>query len=218
MTEDEIEATALAIADAHGCHTVVLYGSRARGDAGEDSDVDLLFIREASPPLRDARLVDGVYFDAFVYPLASVAVPDPSLLRILGGRVLREHDGCGTALLGRVHDLFAKGPEPLAADERAARIVWAHKMLDRLQRRVGVDAAYRRMFLLLQALEDYFALRTRWFRGSKEAFAWLNAHDGPTHNLIEVAMRPDSTHDALVALVHAVYGRLEDSGESVRPG
>ena len=30
----------------HGCHTVILYGSMARGDATECSDVDVLGIRE----------------------------------------------------------------------------------------------------------------------------------------------------------------------------
>jgi hypothetical protein len=34
MDQNGIEAAALAIAEAHDCHTVILYGSRVRGYAG----------------------------------------------------------------------------------------------------------------------------------------------------------------------------------------
>src|SRR5213595_1617254 len=95
MTQDEIEAAASQIAGAHGCHTVILYGSRARGDGDESSDVDLLCIRDRGPAIRDARVVEGLYFDAFIYPQEALAAVDPPLLRILGGRTLRERDGGG---------------------------------------------------------------------------------------------------------------------------
>src|SRR3954453_6863106 len=102
MDEDGIAAASFGIADAHGCHTIILYGSRARGDADAGSDVDLLCIRDDGPAIRDSRVIDDVYFDAFGYPQRVLATPDAALLRILGGRVMRERDGAGTALLGRV--------------------------------------------------------------------------------------------------------------------
>lgn len=206
MDQDGIAATALAMADAHGCHTVILYGSRARGDADDGSDVDLLCIRDDGAAIRDARVIDGVYFDAFVYPRDALATPDVSLLRILGGQVMRESNGEGTALLDRVRALFDEGPDSLPADEATARIVWARKMLDRVRAHEGVDAAYRRMSLIVQALEDYFALRGIWFRGPKIAFPWLLTHDDAAHQAFEAAMRPTADHDALVAVVDAVYG------------
>jgi len=206
MDQDRIGATALAIADAHGCHTVVLYGSRARGDADDGSDVDLLCIRDDGPAVRDSRYVDGVYFDAFVSPRDAVATPDAALLRILGGQVMRERDGEGTALLDRVRALFERGPDPLPADEQTARVVWARKMLDRVRGKDGVDAEFRRLSLIVQALEDYFALRGLWFRGPKVAFPWLLTHDDAAHQAFETAMRPAADHDALLALVDAVYG------------
>jgi predicted nucleotidyltransferase len=54
----------------HGCHTVILYGSRARGDAGPESDYDLLGVRERGESVRDTRVVDGAFLDAFVHPEA----------------------------------------------------------------------------------------------------------------------------------------------------
>jgi len=210
MDQDGIVALALAIADGHGCHTVVLYGSRARGDADDGSDVDLLFIRDDGPSFRDSRVIDGVFFDVFVYPRDAVATVDVPLLRILGGLVLRERDGDGTALLARVRDRFDKGPDPLPADDQTARIVWAHKMLARIQSSDGVEANYRRMELGVQALEDYFLLRTLWYRGPKVAFPWLLTHDDAAHQAFEAAMQPGAAADVLAALVSAVYGPLPE--------
>jgi predicted nucleotidyltransferase len=208
MDQDAIDAAALAIADAHGCHTIILYGSRARGDADTGSDVDLLCIRDDGPAIRDSRVIDGTYFDVFVTPPAAVATPDVPLLRILGGRVMRERDGAGTALLDRVRARFDKGPEPLPADEQQARVVWAHKMLDRIRASDRSEGHYRRMSLVVQALEDYFELRAIWFRGPKVAFPWLLTHDEVAHQSFDAAMQPAADHDALVALVDAVYGPL----------
>src|SRR5262245_39284439 len=101
MEHREIERIALTIMAAHGCHTSILYGSHARGDATLQSDVDLLCIREDAPAVRDARLVEGIYIDAFIYPEAALKTPDPSLLRVLGGIVLRERAGFGSALLAQ---------------------------------------------------------------------------------------------------------------------
>jgi hypothetical protein len=208
MDPDAIAATALAMADAHGCHTVVLYGSRARGDADEGSDVDFLCIRDDGPTFRDSRFIDGVYFDAFIYPQQALASPDVPLLRILGGQVLRERAGEGTALLERVRARFDEGPEPLTPDDRTARIVWAHKMLGRIGSTDGIDAEYRRMSLIVQALEDYFALRGLWYRGAKVALPWLLAHDDAAYPAFESALQPGAGPGTLAALVAAVYGPL----------
>ena len=53
----------------HGCHAVILYGSRARGDFQPTSDWDVAGIREAgaTAPLRVARALYGAWLDAFVY-------------------------------------------------------------------------------------------------------------------------------------------------------
>ncbi len=207
MRDGGIQRGALNIADAHGCHTVILYGSRARGDATEGSDVDLVCIREDGPALRDARLVDGLYFDAFIYPEGALAPPEPSMLRVLPGVVLRERDGFAQDLLTRLKEIRDRGPAPLAEDERTARVLWAHKMIERIRGKAGPDADYRRMSLLTTSLEDYFALRGAWFRGSKAAFAWLLDHDPAAHAIFERAMRPGAGDAAIADLVLAVYGR-----------
>lgn len=209
MEHREIERIALALMDAHGCHTTILYGSHARGDATLHSDIDLICIREDGPSVRDARVVDGIYIDAFVYPEAALKTLEPSLLRVLGGIVIRERDGFGSALLTRLQEVHDRGPTPLPDDQRRALVIWSQKMLDRFRGQRGLDADYRRMSLLIQALEDYFTLRGAWFRGSKAAFAWLLQHDSAAYVLFERAAQPGASDGAFSDLVQAVYGPHE---------
>jgi predicted nucleotidyltransferase len=204
MDRRDIERIALTLAEAHGCHTTILYGSHARGDATASSDVDFACIREGGPSVRYAEVV---YVDAFVYPEAALETLEPSMLRLLGGVVLRERDGFGSALLARLRDLDERGPAAMPDDERRALVVWSQKMLERI-RGSGVDADYRRMSLVVQALEDYFTLRGAWFRGSKEAFAWLRENDRAAYGAFERAGRADAGGEAFSELVAAVYGGL----------
>jgi hypothetical protein len=205
MEHREIERIALTIMNAHRCHTAILYGSHARGDATVHSDIDLICVREDGPAVRDARIVDGIYIDAFIYPEATLKTPEPSLLRVLGGIVIRERDGFGSALLAQLQELHDRGPIPLPDDERRVLVLWSQKMLDRFRGQRGLEADYRRMSLLIQALEDYFVLRNAWFRGSKEAFAWLLQHDSSAYLLFERAACPGASDEAFSDLVQTVY-------------
>ena len=64
----------------HGCHAVILYGSRARGDFQPASDWDVAGIREAgaTAPRRVARAFGGAWLDAFVYGEAARALALPA--------------------------------------------------------------------------------------------------------------------------------------------
>lgn len=203
MDRQPIEQLALRVMEEHRCHTVVIYGSWARGDATPASDVDLLCVRETGRTVRDARVVGGLYLDAFVHPNAALASLDPSFLRILGGVVLQERDRVGSELLARVREMHDRGPPPIPDDERLALVIWSQKMLDRFRASHGIETDYRRMYLVVRALEDYFALRNAWYEGEKNAFAWLREHDHSTYNLFERAAKLN--HSALADLVEAVY-------------
>lgn len=205
-----IEKLARSLMAAQGCHTVILYGSWARGEATRDSDVDLFGVREHEPSVRDARVVDGIYIDAFIESEATLKAPDASLLQILGGVVLFERDGFGSALLARLAELRDRGPAALSDDERRARVLWSRKMVDRVRALPGPEGEYRRMQLLLAALEDYFVLRSVWYRGPKEALAWLRQHDASAYEHFGRATTPTGDERGLTDLVDAVYGPRED--------
>ena len=59
-TIDQIKSIAAPIATAHGLASLSLFGSYARGEAAEDSDVDILIDRGA---IRSAFQMGGLYAD-----------------------------------------------------------------------------------------------------------------------------------------------------------
>ncbi|MBO9542689.1 nucleotidyltransferase domain-containing protein [bacterium] len=193
--------------DRHACHTVILYGSRARGDHSAHSDYDVLGIRKDGEAYRDARPWQDSYLDAFIYPEAAFDVLDEGMLRLHGGRVLIEQEAWGRQLLMRVDALFSAGPAAPDPTEVQTRITWARKMLARIQRQ-DLEAHYRRHWLLVQLLEDYFYLRRQWYRGPKESFAWLQANDPPTYSRFEAALEPHASDEHLHLLVEHVIAPI----------
>ena len=186
--------------DRHGCHTVILYGSRARGDQRPGSDYDLLGIRAGGERMRDARLWNGAYLDLFIYPEQLIAQPDETMLQWLGGVVLFQQGQIGDTLLARLDAIFRAGPAPLPADERQTRRVWAGKMLDRA-REGDIEANYRRAWLLTALLEDYFQLRDQWYLGPKRSLIWLREHDSAAYAAFDAALRPGASLDQIAALI-----------------
>jgi predicted nucleotidyltransferase len=209
MSSDEPESSDLVVRFVdllrreHGCHTVILYGSRARGDAGVESDYDLIGFRADGPSVRDARWIFGAYLDAFVYPESKVDETGSELLQVRGGAVLCEERGVGARLLARLEAVHAAGPAPLPADEALAIRSWAHKMVRRAARG-DLEGHYRHTWLLKSLLEDYFALRGLWFQGPKAAFAWLAANAPEVHRAFAEALTPGARLDALARLAELV--------------
>jgi len=189
----------------HGCHAVILYGSRARGDFQPASDWDVAGIREgdATAPLRVARAFYGAWLDAFVYAEAAFTVIDPELLRFLPARILVDERGFAKTLLERVDLLNQQGPPPLPEGEEKMVRVWYAKMLVRIARG-DLESKYRRVELLYQALENYFKLRGLWYRGAKAALPWLAKHDPETHAAFARAFEAYASLDDLRALVQRI--------------
>lgn len=191
------------LVDGHGCHAVILYGSRARGEGDKTSDWDVVGIRKTGASQRVARDLHGAWLDAFVHPESHFATIDAEALRFLGGRVVIDEKGFAKTLLDRVAAFEKKGPAPLPTDEEEVLRVWYSKMLGRVSR-PDLEAKYRRAWLLFQALEDYFKLRNRWYRGPKESFPWLSQNDPETHAAFSRALQPDASMDDLRVLVTRV--------------
>jgi hypothetical protein len=204
--DDFLRALTDRLRSESGCHTVILYGSRARGDATIHSDYDVIGFRDAEGAVvRDAGLWRGGRMDIFVYPTTRLDGDVADMLHVRGGRVLLERDRFGRDLLVRLDEIHARGPEPLPADEIAARKAWAWKMLDRAS--LGdVEGNFRRAWLLTMLLENHFLLRGQWFPGSKKAFQIFRETDPRTLELFEHALTPDASLQAIAALVEQVNG------------
>ncbi len=80
----------------NGCHTVILYGSRARGDFTDQSDIDVLGIRSNGAAFRIGRLWHGALLDAWIYDESNLPVAE-DLLYIKDGVVLQELNRFGRA-------------------------------------------------------------------------------------------------------------------------
>jgi hypothetical protein len=189
---------------AHAAHTIILYGSHARDEATPESDLDVAAFADIPATKRDARIWNGIYLDAFVYPTGVLtSPPDPDMLKLLGGRVLL---GDATQLFAALDALDRAGPPaPPEGHEQMLRM-WARKMLSRIQRG-DVEASYRRHWLLYQLLEDYFTLRHQWYRGPKRALASLAQSEPQAFAAFERALSPGASHTEIEALVDVVVGR-----------
>jgi hypothetical protein len=179
---------------------VILYGSRARGDARPDSDWDALGIRDDGPAVRDARAWQQSWLDAWILPAAE-AVASPALLHVRGGRVLVERDDRGRALLAGLEEVHARGPAPLTDAERTLRESWCEKTLARVCGAApgDLEAAYRRAWLCVDLLSISIELRGRWYLGPRQALAELAAEDPEAHTAFAGALGGDDA--ALATLV-----------------
>jgi hypothetical protein len=193
----------------HGVHTVILYGSRALGEATAESDIDVASYADVADATRDARLWNGMFLDAFIYPSTRLGeAPDADMLKLCDAQVLLDERGLAGPYLEQVAALEQAGRPALSEAEQRMRRLWARKMLARL-RRGDVEAHYRQHWLLYQLLEDYFALRGEWYRGPKRALADLLSVAPETFVAFERALVPGAPLEALQALADIVVGEQE---------
>lgn len=58
------------------CHTVILYGSRARGDATSASDYDIMGVRKSGKKLRLAKMFNESFLDVFIFSEKDLKIVD----------------------------------------------------------------------------------------------------------------------------------------------
>src|SRR5207237_6631311 len=142
-----------------------------------------------------------IYLDLFLYP--ETKTRPSALMHVRGGKVVLQRADYGDRLLARIEKQYRRGPKALSSDELNARIIWAHKMLDRA-RAGDLEGNFRRVWLATALLEDYFVLRKRWYEGPKLSFRWLREHDPKTYSMFKSALNRDATITKLGRLVEAV--------------
>jgi RimJ/RimL family protein N-acetyltransferase len=189
----------------HGAHTVLLYGSHADGSATPTSDYDLAAFAPVPRKLWDARVVDGRYLDAFIHPDSVLDAPGEDHLQLRGSLVLAQRGDQATQFLARLDALFSAGPARKPDDELQGTRVWCWKMLDRLARG-DLEGHYRRHWLLMALLEDYFLLRGQWYLGPKKSLRLLQQADPAAYTAFEAALKPDADAAALRTMVQQVAG------------
>lgn len=182
------------------CHTIILYGSRARDEATSTSDYDIIAIRDNGELERDCQLIENFYLDIFVYSIESIQNPDISLIRIKDGIVLCQKDNIGDDLLNKIKIIFQAGPPVTPNWEKHEMNTWIMKMLNR-SKNEDIEGNFRRHWLLHGALECYFKLRDKWYLGPKESFQWLMKNDKNTYDAFEDALKNTAPHNSIEKLI-----------------
>ncbi|MBY0415796.1 MAG: nucleotidyltransferase domain-containing protein, partial [Bdellovibrionales bacterium] len=185
------------------CHTVILYGSRARGDANFASDYDIMGVRKTGKKMRIAKMFNDAYLDSFIFPEKDLKVIDENFLYMKGAKVLHQKDQFGTLFIKKLNSALKKKYRPLPSDEIEARRFWLHKMLERIK--LGdLEGLYRRSWLQEALLADYFNIRKLRYWGSKESFKWLMVNDKKTYLLFKKTLENPSDFKNLKKLVEQV--------------
>jgi hypothetical protein len=156
----------------HGCHTVILFGSRARGDGDAGSDVDLFCVGEDVVDGPLPRTIDGFDFDIWRADERSVEADLDEYLKIEDGMPLVQRARYGDALLGRIKQRVSAGPPSLSANERAQRLGWLSRMTARSDRDDD-EARYRLIWLISELPRIRLELADRYWLGAKRSLVLL---------------------------------------------
>jgi predicted nucleotidyltransferase len=190
--------------DEYNCHTIVLYGSRARGLTTSTSDYDVIGVCRRGRKTRIARKQDGYYWDVFVYSEKDLKKLSDQQLSWKNARLLYEEGQYGSALLRRIQKLLKKPFKPQPSYEIAVTKTWARKELDRC-RVNDIQGLYRRAEFQNALIEHYFFIRQKRFWGPKEGFAWIEENDVQTYKLIRRALKYPTNLSFLKAAASRVY-------------
>jgi predicted nucleotidyltransferase len=186
------------------CHTIILYGSRARGLTTATSDYDVLGVIRKGKKTRIAKKQLGYYWDVFVYPEKDLSKLGEQHFSWKGARILYEKGSYGQNLLARLEKLLKKPFKPHPQYEIDITKVWAQKELDRC-RMTDIQGLYRRAEFHNALIDHYFFMRQKRFLGPKEAFAWLEENDPKTFKFIQRTLKHPGNLSFLKAAASRVY-------------
>src|SRR5258708_5275597 len=126
----DLDDNASGLRRKHRCHTAIVYGSRATGDARSDSDYDVAGFGDVASVERVTGAWRAGYLDLFVYPESKLTVPVPEMLHLRGGKVLFQKERFGDQFLAALDDLYTAGPPALPGTELPPRRHPAVEKLD----------------------------------------------------------------------------------------
>lgn len=202
MDNAELDALVAELTALHGCHSWILYGSRAHGTETATSDIDIIGFGPRAEPASDCRRWRHYWLDAWLYAETDAAEPG-AFLHLQGGRILRERDAFATRLLTRVAQDLKRPPEPLKPHQRQHLQTWLRKTLDRI-RTGDAEGWFRRYWMSAELLENYCALSGMRFRGFKTSLKEVAETDPETHRLLIQLYGPQAD----LALLEQLVGRL----------
>lgn len=183
----------------YDCHTIILYGSRARGDATQTSDYDVMGVCKSGDAHRLVTTYRKAYLDIFVFPEKSLKKLTEDHLYMRNAVILYQEGTYGTRFIKRLNTVWKAPHLPRSLEARHLERVWSTKMLERSKVN-DIEGHYRRTWLLMSLLEMYFTLRKKRYLGSKGSFQWLATHDPQALELFDKALAIPTDLNALESL------------------
>ncbi len=181
-------------------HTVIVYGSRAKGDATDESDVDIACFLDSPTVSEDFRDMNGIFLDAWIHPTESMKNPN-NFVKMGEAFCALDKFGLGSQLLQQINIKIKDGPIPLTEKEKFNIIELRFKILKR-SGKGDIEGNHRRSWLQHDLLGTYFILRDKWFLGAKSSLSWLKVNDDIAFELFESAYQFPDDYEALKKLTH----------------
>jgi predicted nucleotidyltransferase len=188
----------------NGCHTIVLYGSRARGLTTPTSDYDVFGVRRSGEKTRIAKKQNGAYWDVFVYSEKDLRKLGEAQFSWRNARLLYAEGQYGKSLMKRIDTLLKKPYKPRPQYEIDVVVAWAQKQLERCRMK-DIQALFRRAEFQAALIDHYFFVRQKRFLGPKAGFVWLEKNDPKTFALIKRALLYPTNLTFLKAAASRVY-------------
>ena len=171
------------IVSKYNCHTIILYGSYAKGAYDKESDIDVIGFTHLDIEVQDKSKFEDIELDLWVYNEAKLKNAE-EFLHIRSGVVLLSNNDVAHNFLIEINEMFEKGPEPISITTKHNSVVWLEKMLKRTLKG-DIEGRFRKNWLLSEILPMYFEMNDRYYLGSKESFEWLKENDIEAYNLFE---------------------------------
>lgn len=221
MFTDEEDNLIDYLEETYGCHTLILYGSRAKGTHRPDSDWDLIGLNDAEHDDFCHAVVPGIgEINAYIYPRpmgifnpnapSKLFIPlDAFVRRLHDARVLVEEDGLGTAIVHRAQVMKQGGPAKISPEKRE------HLEFYFFRQRLGEyldpnDPHFKhaaaplihtmRHEAMTQVIFNYFRLRGKWVPAPNDWYAYFERHDPAFLALLNRAEETNAKPEDFAAL------------------
>jgi predicted nucleotidyltransferase len=179
-------------------HTIILYGSFAKGNNDEYSDIDIIAFWDENEELQDKSNLGSNQLDLWIYPTDKMTDYN-EFIRVNGGIILLDCRNAAEVFISNIKHAYETGPIAKSPEEKENILKWVRKMYLR-SLKADLEGAYRKSLLLAELLPIYFELKDMWYLGSKYGFEFLRDNDESAYNLyssLYMGKDPDILKDVI---------------------